>query len=241
VIHRKSLLLLLPVLLALSSFACTFPVAAPKPTPTPIVIVIVPTASSLPPTSVPFQPTIPQFTPTPIPTATASLLPGFCSDSRVTSALDSFGAALSSSNGVALAALISPTNGVDVRYIRDGRVVNYDRDHFKYVFESTYQTTWGNAAGSGQPVVGSFQQIVLPSLRKAIVPSSQRDCDQIKLGGATYTVAWPAEYASINYYSIYYPGTEQNGGLDWQTWLVGFDTSSGQPFIRVLLHFEWEP
>jgi hypothetical protein len=61
------------------------------------------------------------------------------------------------------------------------------------------------------------------------------------LGGATYNVTWPAEYASLNYYSVHFPGTDQYSGMDWQTWLAGFETSSGQPFLRVLLHFEWEP
>jgi hypothetical protein len=159
----------------------------------------------------------------------------------VTSALDSFASALASANGETLSALISPTAGVDVRYIRDGRVVNYDREHFQYVFESTFEVTWGNGAGSGLPIVGSFQQIVLPSMRKVFTPSAQRFCNQIKLGGATYDFAWPAEYASFNYYSVHFPGTDQYGGMDWQTWLAGFEMVGGQPYLRVLLHFEWEP
>jgi hypothetical protein len=235
---RALSLFLLTLLLALPT-ACTFPVSTPEPTATPVVIVIVPTLTSAPSTSTPLP--INPATATSIPTATAILPPAFCSDSRVTALLDSFASALASANGEAMAALISPARGVDVRFIRDGRVVNYDREHFKYVFDSTYQVEWGLGAGSGLPVVGSFQQIALPSLRKTFTPSAQRACNQIKLGGATYNVTWPAEYASLNYYSVHFPGTDQYSGMDWQTWLVGFEMSNGQPFLRVLLRFEWEP
>ena len=159
----------------------------------------------------------------------------------MTGLLGAFTAALSSGNGDAMAALISPLSGVDVRFLRDGRVVNYDRAHFAAVFESTYQVTWGLGAGSGEPVTGSFQEIILPSLQVVFTPSAQLVCNQIKLGGATYGVAWPSEYASLNFYSVHYPGADQYGGLDWQTWLTGVEMEDGQPFLRVLLHYAWEP
>jgi hypothetical protein len=204
-----------------------------------MVIVIVPTLTSAIPTAT--AQILPTATQIQIPTTAATVPPAFCQDARVGALLDSFGNALASSNGESLASLISPVNGLDVQFLRDGRVVNYDREHAKFVFESTYQVEWGLGAGSGAPVTGSFQQIVLPSLQKVFTSTAQRVCDQIKLGGATYAVTWPAEYAPLNYYSVYFPGTDQYGGLDWQTWLAGVEIVNGQPFLRVLLHFEWEP
>ncbi|MBV6396494.1 MAG: hypothetical protein HFACDABA_02092 [Anaerolineales bacterium] len=222
-----------------SLLGCTLPQAIPSPAPTallptalpPTAIVPIPSATSVPPI----------FTPTPPPTWTSTPLPGFCSDSRVAGLFGAFAGALAAANGDALAALISPLNGVDVRFIRDGRVVNYDRAHFAAVFASTYQVEWGLAPGSGLPMIGSFQEIILPSLRIVFTPSAHLTCNQIKLGGATYAAAWPAEYTTVNFYSVHFPGTDQYGGMDWQTWLTGVEMESGQPLLRVLLHFAWEP
>lgn len=226
--------------LVLSSLAgCTLPQAISSPAPTAFL------PSALPPTAIAPIPSAtdapPIFTPTPIPTLTSVPPPGFCSDSRVTGLFDAFANALAAANGDALAALISPLNGVDVRFIRDGRVVNYDRAHFAAVFASTYQVEWGLAPGSGLPMIGSFQEIILPSLRIVFTSSARLACNQVKLGGATYSADWPAEYASVNFYSVHFPGTDQYGGMDWQTWLTGVEMESGQPLLRALLHFAWEP
>jgi hypothetical protein len=64
-------------------------------------------------------------------------------------------------------------------------------------------------------------------------------CNQIKVGGATYQPEWP--YKDMNYYSVHFPGTDQNGGLDWETWLVGMESVGGKLYLSALVHFVWEP
>ncbi len=227
------------VLLAILT-ACNLPQTTPTSTPFPVI----PTFTLKPPTAtLPTATVAPVITATntQVPTAAATVPAAFCQDARVGVLLDSLGTALASSNGESFASLVSPVSGLDLQFIRTGRVVNYDREHARFVFETTFQVEWGLGAGSGEPVVGSFQQIVLPSLQTVFTPAAQRVCNQIKLGGATYDAAWPPEYSAINFYSVHFPGTSGNGGLDWETWLTGVEFAGGQPYLRVLLHFNWEP
>jgi len=128
---------------------------------------------------------------------------------------------------------------MDVRFYRDGNVVNYDAEHAKFVFETTFQADWGLSFGSGLPTLGAFHEIILPSLQVVFTPTSQLVCNQIKLGGASYNTTWP--YPSMNYYSVHFPGTEEFGGLDWQTWAVGMNMSTGTPKLAALIHFVLEP
>jgi hypothetical protein len=232
---------ILSILLLAALSACNLPQTQPTPAPTATStpFPLIPTFTSLPPTAT-AQAGV-TATSTQVPTAAAMVPPAFCQDTRVGVLLDSLNSALSSSNGELFASLISPINGLDLQFIRSGRVVNYDREHARFVFETTFQVDWGLGAGSGQPVTGSFKEIVLPSLRTVFIPAAQRVCNQIKVGGATYEVAWPSEYSALNFYSVHFPGTTENGGLDWQTWLTGVEFINGQPVLRVLLHYAWEP
>jgi hypothetical protein len=165
----------------------------------------------------------------------------FCADSQVTTLLTSLRSALLNSNGEALANLSSPTHGLDLRLWRYGTLVNYDREHAKFVFESTFQANWGPAPGSGDNTVGSFSQAVLPKLTEVFGSSYQFHCNDT-LDLATFSLEpWPPEYANLNFYAVHKPGTETYGGLDWRTWLAGVEYVSGKPYLFSLIHFQWEP
>jgi len=128
---------------------------------------------------------------------------------------------------------------MDVRFYRDGNAVNYDVEHAKFVFETTYQADWGLSYGSGEATIGAFKEIVLASLRQVFTPNAEIVCAQVKTGGVTYQPIWP--YQNMHFYSVYFAGTDQYGGLDWQTWAVGMDNVAGQPYISALVHYVWEP
>ncbi|HCB01752.1 MAG TPA: hypothetical protein DEP19_05160, partial [Anaerolineae bacterium] len=80
----------------------------------------------------------------------------FCSDTRVTELLNNTKSALLNSNGELLSSLISPVHGLDLRLWRYGTVANYSPEEAKFVFESTYEVSWGPAPGSGEETKGSF-------------------------------------------------------------------------------------
>ncbi|MBI2331242.1 MAG: hypothetical protein HYU84_03605 [Chloroflexi bacterium] len=218
-------------LLVLTLAACFAPVDAPPP-PTSIFSatpqLAVPTLTVAPATSAPIMPT---STP-----ATSSQ--GFCQDARALQLLSDLQTAIQNRDGELLASLVSPTTGVGVRFIRNGKVVTYF-DNVKFIFETTYQADWGLAAGSGEPVKGPFHEIVLPSLDRVFAGNPITTCGELKVGGATYIPEWP--YSGMDYYSVHFPGTDQYAGMDWETWAVGMLREEGKPMLAALVHYNWEP
>jgi hypothetical protein len=184
---------------------------------------------------------IPTLTGTRFPTQTAipTSPPDFCADIRGFDLINSITIAVANKDGALLASLVSPSHGMDVMFYRDGKVINYDIEHAKFVFETTYESDWGLSFGSGQPTMGSFQDVILPTLEQVFTLNSLIVCGQLQTGGATYFPEWP--YPGMDYYSVYFPGTEEYGRLDWQTWAVGMDIIAGKPYIAALVHYVWEP
>lgn len=225
-----------PILLLLILASCSIPVDAP-PQPTALPSATPQPALTFTPAFTPIplltQPALPTETPVPV-VATA-----FCDNPGVIKLIKSFSKAISSKDGVLLSSLVSPAAGMDFRFYRDGNVVNYDVEHALFVFETTFQADWGLSYGSGQSTFGSFQEIILPSLQIVFTPTAVLECNQLKLGGATYEPIWP--YKNMNYYSVHFPGTAEYSGLDWQTWAVGVSMGSGKPLLAAFAHYVWEP
>lgn len=231
------------LIILLTLTACAVPVDAPPP-PTPLFSATPPPAEStptaLPATLAPaVQPpasldNIPAYL-TAVP---ENFTPDFCADTRALQLLVDLKSAIQNRDGELLVTLVSPGSGVGVRFIRNGNVITYF-DNIKFIFETTYEADWGSDAGSGEPVKGSFQQIVLPRLEQTLTGNPVITCNQLTVGGATYIPEWP--YSNMDYYSLYVPGTDQYAGLDWQTWAVGMTREQGKPMLAALIHFAWEP
>ncbi len=164
----------------------------------------------------------------------------FCADSRVNSLLSNLAHALTASDGVQLASLVSPAHGMDVRLYRNATAVNYDPAHAAYAFSSTYANNWGIAPGSGMDVTGSFHEKVLPGLQEVFTASYTLSCNSVQTGGASYDTSWPAYYANVNFYSTFKPGPPGNE-LSWRTVLVGVEYVNGQPYVFSLTQLAWEP
>jgi len=220
------------------------PTLTPLPTtavpPTSTAIGVTPNLpTTVPPTFVPFT----SFPPTAIPPThvppTQPPPANFCADGQATALINSFRNALQTSNGELLASLVSPVHGMDARYYRDGRVVNYDQTHAKFLFESTFQVEWGLAPGSGQMTKGSFHEVIIPSLLDLFGKNYTLACNQVQVGGTTYNAAW--SYPGINFYSVYFAGTQANGNMDWHTWVIGMEYVNGKPYLYAIMQFFWEP
>jgi hypothetical protein len=210
--------------------ACGSP-AAPAATPTLLSL----------PTSTLFIGTPPTLSLTPGAGGTPGAPPNpstICNDPQVTAMVDSFKTAILNSDGPLLSSLVSPSRGMDVAYFRDGTVITYQPEHAKFLFETTFQVDWGAEPGSGQMKRGSFHEVVVPELVHIFSQPFTLHCNELKHGGATYEMEWPYEG---EFYSIHFPGTQANGNLDWQTWVMGIEYVGGKPYVYALIQYFWEP
>lgn len=161
-----------------------------------------------------------------------------CADPQVPALIDSFKQAVLNSDGPLLSSLISPTRGMDVAFFSDGTVITYDQDHARFLFETTFEVDWGAEPGSGAAKKGSFHDVVAPELAEVFSQPYTLHCNELQHGGATYELDWPYEG---EFYSVYFPGTEANGNMDWHTWVIGIEYVEGKPYIYALMQFFWEP
>ena len=167
----------------------------------------------------------------------------FCADGRVNSLLTNFGNALKTSDGQALAALVSQAHGMTVRLWRNGNAVPFFPKDARWIFESTYEHNWGAAPGSGLDTIGSIHEVVIPKwldVLNAPTPGYIASCDAPQSGGASYDTSWPASYANINFYSLFKPGPAGNE-YSWRTLLIGVEYVQGQPYIFSVTQMDWEP
>jgi len=171
---------------------------------------------------------------TPPPVAAADI----CADPQVTTLINSLKTAMLNADGPLFSSLVSPTRGLDAANFRDGNVINYTPEQAKFLFETTFEVNWGAAPGSGADKIGSFHDVVVPELVKAFNQSYTLHCKELKHGGATYEVSWPYQG---DFYSVYFPGTETNGSMDWHTWAVGIEYVNSKPYIYALIAYFWEP
>lgn len=191
---------------------------------------------------------IPALTSTPIPNTSIpntaipnTSVPGtgnICTDPQVTALIDSLKRAVLNADGPLLESLVSPSSGLDVRWVRYGTVVNYQPSQARFLFETTYEVDWGAQPGSGEPKVGAFHDVIVPDLERLFNQSYTLHCNELEYGGATYEVSWPY---SKGFYSIYFPGTAANGNMDWHTWVAGIEYVNGKPYLYALTQFFWEP
>lgn len=229
----------LPLLVFITLAACTLPVDEAPP-PTALTTATPQPAQTLPETFTP-NPT-PTQSPTPTLVVNETRTPvqfyDFCTDNRGFTLIEELIQAITQENGTAFENLVSPAIGVDIRYYRNDKVINYALD-VASIFQDPAEVDWGISFGSGQPNVGSFREIILPSLQKVFTPASLIVCGQLQIGNASYFPEWP--YPDMNFYSVYFPGTDEFGGMDWQTWAVGMDNVTGRPSLAALVHYVWEP
>ncbi|HUE98277.1 MAG TPA: hypothetical protein VMN99_03420 [Anaerolineales bacterium] len=176
---------------------------------------------------------------TPPPGATTAPNPtSICTDPQVPAMIDSFKTAILNSDGLLLSSLVSPARGMDVAYFRDGTVITYTQEHAKFLFETTFEVDWGTEPGSGSPKRGPFHDVIVPELVSMFNQPYTLHCNELKHGGATYELQWPYQE---EFYSVHFPGTLENGNLDWHTWVMGIEYVSGKPYVYALIQFFWEP
>jgi hypothetical protein len=210
-----------------SSDTTPTPISLPTSFPgvTPTIMIPVPSSAALTPVAT-------------VPGSTPSSSANICSDPQVTALIDSLKTAVTKEDGPMLSSLVSPASGLEVSYFHNGTAIKYDQNQAKFLFETTYPASWGTDPASGAEKVGPFHEVVVPALVKIFNQPYELHCNELKVGGASYPVKFPYDK---DFYSIYFPGTQANGNMDWQTWVAGIEYVNGKPYLYALMQFFWEP
>lgn len=168
----------------------------------------------------------------------------FCADERAKKLIDDFVQAVKVQDGEALSRLVSPAHGLTIQHNWWNPAVTLDSaEAVQNLFFSTTDFDWGTADGSGLPLVGPFQEAVLPKLRDVFETDFTQHCNILEsgtsAGGTSGLLTWPTEYANLNYIALFraaLAGEEMN----WRTWVVGIEYVGGVPYLTVLIQYDWE-
>lgn len=169
---------------------------------------------------------------------TEYVAPSATCDPKVLTLIGQFEQAMTTTNGELLKSLVSPVHGLDVWAYRSGNPINFDAEHARWVFDSTFSHNWGPHPASGQEVTGAFHDIILPGLVDVFKVNHTTTCNDKTV--STYGEPWPVEYTNINVVKSYKPGSP-GADLDWRAWLIGTEYVSGKPYLFSLIQFIWVP
>ena len=167
----------------------------------------------------------------------------FCNDSRVLELLRELANAVAERDGYKLLKLTSPTHGLAIKHEWWNPTVIYQaKEQTENIFTDRTSSSWGIQDGSGLPLEGAFQDIILPSLDEVFRDHSLH-CDTLEqglaAGGTTGFIQWPFEFSNINYYSMY-RDAPQGDDLNWRTWAIGVEYIDSTPYAVVMVQYHWE-
>jgi hypothetical protein len=136
------------------------------------------------------------------------------------------------------AALLSPTHGLRVRYVRTDEPQHFTREWAASTMADGQPVEWGVDPASGEMVSGSFSERVGDELVPAIA-NGELSCNRLTTGVAPHVGDVPDSEVNLNFVSVHLPATDDLG-MDWVTWTVGFTFEGGRPTIATLNRYVWE-
>lgn len=164
----------------------------------------------------------------------------FCDDKEATILLDNLEQSIIAQDGERLASLVHPERGLRMRQSWWNPEITLYGEDIENLFTSAEKIDWGIQDGSGEPLVGSFSEIMLPLMQKDMEILPEIGCNEILHGGTAGLIQLPDGYEGISLLSLYNPGTDTYDGMDWGTWVVGVELWQGRYYVSFLVHYGWE-
>lgn len=161
----------------------------------------------------------------------------FCEDQRAVRILETFGNAVRSSDGEALASLVHPVRGLTLRYEWWNSGVVVPSASIANTFTDLTEYSWGTLSGSEISIEGSFHDVIQPLLEDVLENSPEVSCNVLTAGTTTRRMSWPEEFSNINFYTFHRPASEGGNRYDWRTWALGIEYVGGSPYLSLLIHF----
>lgn len=161
----------------------------------------------------------------------------FCQSADAQALVERLRAAIRTRDGQALATLIHPQRGLLLRHSWSNPEVHLSAQEAAAFFTDPTARDWGHADGSGLPIRGPANLIILPMLDKDLGP--QTACNQVIGGATTGLLILPPGYEALNHISIVRPAPADNT-MDWGSWVAGVEYWEGRPYLSFLIHYAWE-
>jgi hypothetical protein len=164
----------------------------------------------------------------------------FCQDPQIQAIVQNLTTAVQNRDGQALARLVHPQRGLRLRHDWWNNEVKLVGGEVSRVFNDPTVRDWGQADGSGQPITGSFSDVMLPLLDEDLVGATQAACGEILGGGTAGVLRLPTEYEAVNFHTLYRPAPGEDAFGDWGSWVIGIEYWDGHPYLSFLVHYAWE-
>jgi hypothetical protein len=148
-------------------------------------------------------------------------------------------AAIAAQDGRALAALVHPERGLRLRLNWWNNEVRVSGPGVQALFSGTTEYDWGTNQGSGEPITGTFAEVVLPPLQRDLLPATERACDEILFGPTAGMAILPDGYQQVHFFSLHRPAPA-DVEFDWGTWVVGVERWQGAFYLSYLVHYRYE-
>lgn len=163
----------------------------------------------------------------------------FCQSPAAQALLTQLETAVRQRDDATLATLIHPERGLRIRYSWWNPELLWRGAEAQTLLRSPATLDWGVQDGSGNPIVGTVNNVILPLLDRDLLSATQLACDSILHGPTTGLVQLPDGYGTVHYFSRYRPATDASG-FDWGTWVIGVEQWHGIYYLSYLVHFAWE-
>ena len=163
----------------------------------------------------------------------------FCSDPAVEELLDQFVEAVEEEDGKRILELVHPDRGLRVRVSWWNPEVLFRGQDIQTIFRAEKKYDWGVADGSGEPLSGSFSEIVMPHLERDLLEVGEWRCDEGQFGPTAGSTILPEGYEQVRFYSAHRPAPA-DVEMDWGTWLIGVEHWEGRYYVSYLVHYRWE-
>jgi len=164
----------------------------------------------------------------------------FCADGDSKQVVELLLQAIDTEDGALLAGLVEEGRHLRIRRHWWNPEAILDSKIITEIFTSTQSIDWGTADGSGDAIVGTFDDAIKPLLEKNLIGATEIGCGAILHGGTAGIVKLPNAYEGISFYSLYRPAGPDEFEMDWGTWVVGIETWEGVYRLTFLVHYEWE-
>lgn len=164
----------------------------------------------------------------------------FCADPAVTELLSRLQTAIAEQDGRALDELVHPDRGLRLRVSWwNEEVIIRGNNDVRQLFGDDERHNWGLSDGSGEPIRGTFNDVMRPLLERDLLAATQWGCDEGLFGPTAGMTILPEGYEAVRFFSAHRPAPAEQE-LDWGTWLIGIERWQGQYYLSYLVHYNWE-